>query len=477
MKREGRDPEARPSYAPQLRTALVLTGTGTAGAYQAGALRALDEAGIKIDLVAGRGIGVAGALLGAIGGGHRLWEANGLWQRPAVAHLYQWRAALRVAVVAGLVALAALAVPFVVALAGLLGYALSFLVTLMSADTGAALVSSSGRLLDTAFGPGGLPTILPRLVTLGVVVLLVAAATAGLTVRARQTSRPARTGWWWDLVGAPWTADIAVRAFRQGLWQAVHGAAALKEPVPPDLGRRYSEVLVDSLGQPGFRELVTIVHDLDARRDLVFALLAEPHRSRFFSASARDTDRRSEAFDLAGVAREHVVDALTGSLSLPVLTDPHLIHLSPEGYWRGETHRVCDRPGATSRLFAELSEAGVTQVIVVAPFSEPRSPHALSSRRGHVGARAGDYLAAADVAALDDALRTMEGRFESIFVIRPVHSAIGPFDFKGRFDERSDRHQALPELIDRGYQDAYRQFIEPVVGASGERLAAPSRGR
>jgi hypothetical protein len=38
---------------------------------------------------------------------------------------------------------------------------------------------------------------------------------------------------------------------------------------------------------------------------------------------------------------------------------------------------------------------------------------------------------------------------------------------------------AMAELVDRGYEDAYRQFIEPVVGASGERIqpspAAPSR--
>jgi hypothetical protein len=30
--------------------------------------------------------------------------------------------------------------------------------------------------------------------------------------------------------------------------------------------------------------------------------------------------------------------------------------------------------------------------------------------------------------------------------------------------------QPLKELMDRGYEDAYRQFIEPVVGASGEQL-------
>ena len=35
-------------YIPHLRTALVLIGTGTAGAYHAGVVRALNEAGIKV---------------------------------------------------------------------------------------------------------------------------------------------------------------------------------------------------------------------------------------------------------------------------------------------------------------------------------------------------------------------------------------------------------------------------------------------
>ena len=47
----GREP-----YSPKHRTALVLTGTGTAGAYHAGVLRALAEAGVRIDLVAGRAL-------------------------------------------------------------------------------------------------------------------------------------------------------------------------------------------------------------------------------------------------------------------------------------------------------------------------------------------------------------------------------------------------------------------------------------
>ena len=56
-------------------------------------------------------------------------------------------------------------------------------------------------------------------------------------------------------------------------------------------------------------------------------------------------------------------------------------------------------------------------------------------------------------------------------MIRPAHNPIGPFDVAGAYDEASDRRQDLSELMERGYDDAYRQFIEPVVGASGEQLA------
>jgi hypothetical protein len=57
-----------------------------------------------------------------------------------------------------------------------------------------------------------------------------------------------------------------------------------------------------------------------------------------------------------------------------------------------------------------------------------------------------------------------------IFTIRPSHNPIGPFDFEGGYDDRSRRSQGLAELMSRGYEDAYHQFIEPVIGASGDRV-------
>ncbi len=62
-----------------------------------------------------------------------------------------------------------------------------------------------------------------------------------------------------------------------------------------------------------------------------------------------------------------------------------------------------------------------------------------------------------------------------LFTIRPAHNPLGPFDFAGGFDDRSDRSQSLDEIMSQGYEDAYHQFIEPVVGASGERVGAGER--
>ncbi len=76
--------EPRDSYSPERRTALLFTGTGADGAYHAGALRALQEAGVKLDIVGGRGIGALAAVLAAVDGGAQLWEAGGFWRAPAI---------------------------------------------------------------------------------------------------------------------------------------------------------------------------------------------------------------------------------------------------------------------------------------------------------------------------------------------------------------------------------------------------------
>ena len=82
-------------YSPKRRTALVFTGSGTSGAYHAGALKALDESGVKIDLVVGSGIGVVSAAYAAVGGGPKLYGPGGFWSNVGWGSFYRLRPALR----------------------------------------------------------------------------------------------------------------------------------------------------------------------------------------------------------------------------------------------------------------------------------------------------------------------------------------------------------------------------------------------
>jgi hypothetical protein len=247
----------------------------------------------------------------------------------------------------------------------------------------------------------------------------------------------------------------------------MRGAAAVKAPASRELARRYCELAAENLGQPGFRELLLCVHDIDARSDLVFALLGESRRGRFGGRPTAAASRR-EVFDLSGVGRDYLADAVAGALALPIVTEPQPLRFAPDSYWRGETHRLCDRPSCLDRLLHELSLLEVDQAIVVSASPETAGAHTLSAPRLDLHGRVGEYLQSSAAAAVSD----LGSSFERVrlFTIRPAHNPIGPFDFAGGFDDRSDRCQRLEELITGGYEDAYRQFVEPVVGASGDRV-------
>ena len=426
-------------YSPERRTALVLCGTGAHGAYHAGVLRALQEAGVKIDVMAGQGVGAGGAALAAIDGAARLWDADGIWRGATTRTLYCWKWPLRVAGWLCLLLVAVLAIPLLFLALGLESDPIQFL-------------------------SAALPVV--------AALLLVLAAGVVITERRTPARRRAVGVWWWRLLGAPLDGDVAREMFAGSLWQLIRGSAQVARPPGPAIGRRYADVLTENLGQPGFRELMIVATDLDARRDVVGALLREPYRHEFV-APRPNCERQSEAIDLAGAGRDHAFDLVAAGLTPPLGCDPHMMTFAVDSYWRGETHRVCDRPGAVSRLLEELAAAGVSQAIIVSAVAAP-PPHRLSVPRLELKHRIGEFLAAAESAALRDAIEMARLRFDSVYLLCPAHNPVGAFDFAGAYDEASDRRQDLVELMDRAYEDAYRQFIEPVVGASGEHLTRAS---
>jgi hypothetical protein len=366
---------------------------------------------------------------------------------------------------------AILAFPLLVLATGLVVYPLSFLVQMVNVDAGYRLAGAYADMVRYAFSPGVLPTVIPRLVTLclaagfgalGVSAAMVrpkpdtayASGAYGGSARAHRT----RGRWWARLLGSPWIIEPGLGLFRSALWQLFRGPVAAKEPAAPELSRRYAELLLENLGQPGFRELIVATLDLETRGDLVFAALRDERRATYFQRG------RGDLIDVAGVGRSQILEALAGALSLPVLTEPHLVAFSPESYWKGETHRTCDRIGAVARLLDELGAAGVEQVVVVCADADRATPHRLGKLNGSFESRIAEQLAADERSTVRDAVASHRKRFKGIFVIQPVHNPVGPLDFAGTYDERSDRYQNLGELIDRGYEDAYRQFVEPVVG-------------
>ena len=462
-------------YVPQLRTALVLTGTGTAGAYHAGVLRALVEAGVKIDLVAGRGIGAVGAMFAAVDGGSRLWAQSGLWRSGGVRGAYRWRPTLRwaawmlaAAFATTLLPVAALAVAAVI-------FPVGYFLALIGVEAGSGLSEAYGDWLGVVFAPSLLPVYLPRLVVLAVASLLALLVLDAIerAIRFRRR-RPARGGFWWRLLGAPIDRAQTVAWFSGGLWQIMHGSR-IQRPTDDELGRRYAELLEENLGQPGFRELLMLVHDVDARRDVAFALLAEPYREEFLQGqTGPDAEARPlETVDLTRGARRQAMDAFAAALCLPVANDPHHVTFAHESAWQGETHRCCDRPDSTARLLEEVARAGVQQVILVSALPSASGPHALGAARRDIHGKAGEYLLGVETISIREAIATRRGLFESLFEVRPGHNPVGPFDVAGCYDEQSDRTQTLSELVDCGYQDGFRQFVDAVLGASGELIEAP----
>jgi hypothetical protein len=56
----------------------------------------------------------------------------------------------------------------------------------------------------------------------------------------------------------------------------------------------------------------------------------------------------------------------------------------------------------------------------------------------------------------------------ALYLIRPASRALGPLELDGAYDPATEVEQTLGDLLEQGYRDAYRRFVEPVVGALPE---------
>ncbi len=208
---------------------------GHRGAYHAGVLRALHEAGVKLDLVAGRGIGVVGALFAAVdGGAAALGARRDLEGGRRRASSIGWRAPLRVAGWALAVAAAVLAIPLVLLALAVVLAIIGLLLTLVGLS-GAATAVTSGYAPGSRrlFAPTALPTVIPRLALFAGLVALGALAVGRARRRRREAEPPPvptgnRRPRCFRARSRPTT--VANRCAAE-LWNLIRGAAPI--PTPP----------------------------------------------------------------------------------------------------------------------------------------------------------------------------------------------------------------------------------------------------
>jgi hypothetical protein len=215
--------------------------------------------------------------------------------------------------------------------------------------------------------------------------------------------------------------------------------------------------------------LLVAVHDVDSRRDLVGAVVAESRRARFDERRPAAGPREAEVVDFSGAQRELVVDFLAGALRMPVATEPFPMRFAADSYWRGELHHLCDSPGTRRTASGGdcrhrrgtshrgQSRTGAGGATWTAP--EAGQPAGPDRRAGPIS---GDRRCRRR-------LRARGAKFCGYVRDSADPQPIGPFDFVGVYDEASDRHRRVTELVQQGHEDAYRAFIDPYV-AAGERV-------
>jgi len=471
-------------YSPKRRTAVVFTGTGVSGAYHAGVLRALDESGVKIDLVVGSGAGCIPAAFAAVAGGPRLYGPQGFWDEAGWSSFYRLRPALRAAVLLLAMSFGVFLLPLALAvLAGLL-FPLGLLLDVVAPSAAQALfgwLQAVPALLRT-----------PYLAALSVPVFALS-VTAVVAVAAAFVRRRRRFA---EAFESPLDARPGRSRLSRLLWEVSRGSAISTDaPSREELGRRYVGLLAENLGQPGFRELILRVADLELGAALPFVVLQEPHRAAFSAARARDARTRGSgpagAIDLAVPGYDSLFfDAVMTGLLPPLVTPLARVSFPKGGPFPGETHRLTDATLAPGSGLADALEAGAEQVILVSAVPEAA---ATPSRRRGLGATADALLALqergsveADVATAETVTRMVETlghrtpdggrgwqdpangrvwRDFALYVIRPERRSVGALELDGSQDPATEVIETPEDLAERGFRDAYRLFVEPVVGA------------
>jgi hypothetical protein len=464
-------------YSPKRRTALVFTGSGTTGAYHAGVLKALDESGVKIDVVVGSGVGTVAAAYAAVMGGVKLYGVDGFWHGVTWGSFYRVRPVLRLALALLGISFVVFALPLIAGLLLGLLFPLVLIADRVSPGVASGFLDRIWMAPETFSGTYLAAQAVPvfALALLAVVVMTILVARDRRRIpEAFESLLDARPG---------------LNRLRRGLWDIARGAALSGGPPSlAELGRRYAALLSENLGEPGFRELILRTADLDRGDALTFVLLREQGEDGGSPSREGELD---DAIDLRAKGQSELLfDAVATGLLCPMAMPLRRVAFPKGAVHGGETHRLTDATFVPGTGIAEALAAGAEQVIVVTGVPETTAP--LARRRGprariDAAVRALERQAARELGEAERLNRIVStlghrgsdgrGAWEDpasgrvyrevdLWVIRPKQRALGPMEFDGAEDPATEVVQTTEDLLEQGYRDSYRQFVEPVVGQS-----------
>ncbi|MBN2371484.1 MAG: hypothetical protein JXO72_13460 [Vicinamibacteria bacterium] len=466
-------------YSPRRRTAVVFSGVGTAGAYHAGVLKALEESGVKVDLVVGSGIGAVAAAFAAVSAGDKLYGIGGFWEGVKSSSFYRIRRGVRLLLILIGAGLAAFALPVLLAvIAGVLSVP-ALLIDLFNpgwASRALTMLGVTPQSMRAAYG-----------VALSVPAFALFLTIAIVGVRALLDRRRFA-----ESLQAVFDARPAHDHFLKHLWEAVRGPSLSPPASAAALGERYLAFCAENEGQPRFRRLILRTADLDTGRTLCFALLDDDalgalSEARKHGGSPRDTgvvDLRSPG------AGRLLVEAMLSALLPPLLAPLTQVVFPKGGVYASESHRLADGTLSAGCGVADALAAGAEQVVLVS--SVPVSTAHRLGRRGP-WAVAESLVALIERQALERDIHETERinrlieslgavdengepgwqdpatgklyRAINLYVVRPRQRALGPLSFDDRRDPDSEAAVDLADLVEQGHHDAYYQFVEPVVGS------------
>jgi hypothetical protein len=407
-------------------------------------MKALDAAGVRIDVVLGRGAGALVAAFAGLNAEDKIDGDGGILDAAARVRPFRIAPLYRFAALCLATSFAFFAAP---ALLGLVSVVVLPFQALVRGIFPAAAAGSPSWLsgLVSAVEPYYLPAV-----ALPVIVLFLAISARSLRMLWRGRGRRPGLA---DLFPPPFDLAPLERLLATRLWQVARGTATEERPRDPrTLSEAYVQLLASGLGQQGFREIVLYALDTDTGEEVPFVLLKERFAKKM---AANPGSERTEPIDLSGEGAVILFDAVIAALTPPGLAPEVGIRLPRGSKLGGEVHRFASSLSTGGGALPDAVATGAEQIFYVTSAAPGSRISGTLWERISVGG--------VKTSLERDLLWAAERTEFPVFVVRPDSERLAPYEIEGR-PQLGGGRLSPRALVDQGVRDVERLFVRPVLG-------------